>query len=140
MATDPIDPEARARLNQAMEERRADLGLKWREVAAAAGDISTEGLRNIRSGPSGIPPFRRRAVERALQWPRYEVDRILGDAEVPHEWSADQRAQMRAMSFDEAIAFGKNLKATENEQTAVTWLLEWGKERDATVSPEDSPL
>jgi hypothetical protein len=139
MATDPIDPAARARLNEAMEERRADLGLRWREVAAAAGDISTEGLRNIRFGPSGIPPFRRRALERALRWPRYEVDRILGETAVPHEWSAEERLQMRSMSLDEAIEFGRKLKDGQDEHAAVVWMQEWAKERDGALSPEDSP-
>lgn len=139
MATDPIDPAARARLDQAMEDRRNDLDLTWREVAAAAG-ISTEGIRNIRKGPNGIPDRRRRALERVLQWPRGEVDRLLGEAAPPKEWSAEERAQMRSMSFDEAVSFGQKLKDDESEHAAVVWMQEWAKERDRTLSPEDSPL
>lgn len=138
MATDPIDPAARARLDDAMEEARAELDLTWREVATAAG-MTTEGIRNIRKGPSGIPPRRRRALERVFKWPRNEVDRILGEA-TPHEWSAEERRVMRSMSLDDAILFGQKLKTDEDEHTAVVWLQEWAKERDAALSPEDSPL
>ena len=137
MATDPIDPAARARLEQAMEDQRAELDLTWREVAASAG-MTTEGIRNIRKGPTGIPPRRRRALERALRWPTGEVDRLLGETEVPHEWTADERAKMRSMSLDEAIAFGQKLKANGDERTAVVWIEEWAKERGRTLSTEDS--
>lgn len=80
VATDQIDPAARATLNQRMEEARADLGLRWRDVAEAAG-LTTEGLRGVRNGPSGVPAFTRRQIERALKWPTGEVDRILDDSE-----------------------------------------------------------
>lgn len=77
MAIDPIDPAARTELNRRMEERRAELGLRWREVAEIAGGITVEGIRGVRVGPSSIPPVTRRKLERALQWPPDEIDRIL---------------------------------------------------------------
>lgn len=114
-----LDPAARAALERRMEERRADLGLRWKDVADAMG-ITVEGIRGIRKGPSGIPAFTRRALERALRWPTGEVDRILGDTEAPlpsevparKEWSAEQRARWKTMSgveiVDEARRIGEN--------------------------------
>ena len=109
-----IEPTARQELNRRMEERRAKLGLRWRDVADAA-NVTTEGLRGVRTGPSSIPAFTRRAIERALQWPDYEVDRILDDTaaapaddEIPPDYSAETRQRMITMTVKEALEFVKD--------------------------------
>lgn len=91
-----IDEESRARLRQRMEERRLHLGLRWRDLAAPG--LSIETLRETRNGKRDVSVFTRRKIERALQWPIGEVDRILEDAE------ADQlRAAVSRPSRDEIL-------------------------------------
>lgn len=115
MAIDPIDPAARAELNRRMEERREELGLRWREVAEIAGGITVEGIRGVRVGPTKIPAVTRRKLERALQWPSGEIDRILDSAtgaspDAKPQWSAEQRAKWRTMTAAEIVAEGKRVE------------------------------
>jgi hypothetical protein len=115
MAIDPIDPAVRAELNRRMEERRTQLGLRWRQVAEIAGDITVEGIRGVRVGPTSIPPLTRRKLERALQWPEGEFDRILNAGASPPpaslaEWSPEQRARWRTMTAAEIVAEGKRIE------------------------------
>lgn len=66
--------KAEQRLEQAMNERRLDLGMRWNEVARRAG-VSTETLFRFRKGLRTEDTTH--AVERALQWRRGSVDAIL---------------------------------------------------------------
>jgi hypothetical protein len=59
-----------------MDERRADLGLRWLDVAEAAG-LTTEGLRGIRYGTGEIRSLTKRGLEDALKWARGSVNEIL---------------------------------------------------------------
>lgn len=140
VASDQIDPAARATLDQRMEEARADLGLRWRDVADAAG-ITTEGLRGVRNGPSGIPAFTRRQIERALKWSHGEVDRILDAATTSPaatpQWSATQRAKWRTMTPAEIIAEGKSIEAKYGVEWRIAYLEAAHHER-AKRTAEDS--
>ncbi|MDX8050437.1 hypothetical protein SK571_13680 [Lentzea sp. BCCO 10_0798] len=71
-----IDESARQRLDDAMDARRLDLGLEWREVAEQGG-ISYETLRAARRGTSNIPTKTRRAIERGLRWSPGSVTEVL---------------------------------------------------------------
>jgi transcriptional regulator with XRE-family HTH domain len=71
-----IDDAARRRLDEAMDQRRLELGLEWREVAERAG-ITYETLRAARRGKGNIPPRTRRAIERGLQWSPGSVAELL---------------------------------------------------------------
>lgn len=70
--------EARKRLAEAMEARRDQLGITWRQVAAAGG-TTYETLRAVRQGTNEITPPTRRAIEAGLHWPGGYVDAILAD-------------------------------------------------------------
>lgn len=121
-----IEPSARQELNGRLEQRRAELGLRWREVADAAG-ITTEGLRGVRTGPSNIPAFTRRGIERAMRWPANEIDRILDAAtdassNTGPQWSAEQRAKWRTMTAAEIVAEGKRIEAQFGTEARIQYL------------------
>ena len=71
-----ISPEARERLASLMDDRRLELGLRWRDVAEAGG-ISYEALRDIRNGSGGIRRLTEHAIDTGLQWEPGTVARIL---------------------------------------------------------------
>jgi hypothetical protein len=71
-----ISPEARERLASHMDDRRLELGLRWRDVAEAGG-ISYEALRDVRNGHGGIRRLTEHAIETALQWEAGSVASIL---------------------------------------------------------------
>ena len=76
-----ISPEARERLASLMDDRRLELGLRWRDVAEAGG-ISYEALRDVRNGTGGIRRLTEHAIETGLQWERGSVARILAGGEL----------------------------------------------------------
>lgn len=59
------DPHSR--LDDAMNQRRLELGLQWRDLAAAAG-ISYEALRAIRRGTSRPADLTAHKLDEALRW------------------------------------------------------------------------
>lgn len=67
---------ARERLNRLMDERRADLRLRWADVATRAG-LTKEGLRGVRQGPGSIRSLTKRGIEDALRWAPGSIDSIL---------------------------------------------------------------
>lgn len=72
--------EARDRLADAMNRRRVQLRLRWREVAERAGvDAST--LRRIRAGQLTLTDFVTEGIELALEWERDSVKAILDDGD-----------------------------------------------------------
>lgn len=64
------------RLSQAMDARRLDLGLSWKDVAAAS-TISEATLRAIRSGTNRPTALTARRIEDALQWRHGSIDVTL---------------------------------------------------------------
>jgi len=74
----PITPEQRDRLDRLMNERRLELGLTWREVAARAGR-SYEALRLLRTGPGGINELTAVQFARALGWQPRSILDVLSD-------------------------------------------------------------
>ena len=71
-----INPEARKRLADLMEQRRVSLRLTWREVAEAAG-ISYEALRNARNGTAAIAALTQAGIEDGLRWERGSIAHVL---------------------------------------------------------------
>ena len=59
-----------------MDDRRLELGLRWRDVAEAGG-ISYEALRDVRNGTRGIRRLTQHAIEVGLRWETGSVQRIL---------------------------------------------------------------
>lgn len=105
-----------------MEDRRVYLGVKWAEVAARGG-ISTETLRQIRSGASPMRPLTKRAVELGLAWTHGSVDRILNGDEpvidettendIRHGTSTDQALPADALRHDTRVETALPKDATE---------------------------
>lgn len=57
-------------LDQAMEQRRIELNMSWKEVAAAAG-VSVETITALRKGRTNARnanPLTKRGIERGFQW------------------------------------------------------------------------
>ncbi|UJW32424.1 hypothetical protein L3Q67_01140 [Saccharothrix sp. AJ9571] len=106
---EPIDEAARARLAAEMELQRAALNKRWRHIAAEA-DIAYETLRAVRKGPGGIPPFTRRRIEIALQWPVGRIDEILGDSTTATEATERARLADIAMLLDPERIIEKKLR------------------------------
>jgi hypothetical protein len=78
-------PEPHERLNEAMNERRLELRMNWREVAQAA-QISYEALRAIRRGGYRPTELTARGVDEALRWASGSVYAILAGGEpIPAE-------------------------------------------------------
>jgi len=100
-----ISPEARKRLDDAMDSRRVELAMTWRDVAKA-GDISYETLRAARRGAADIPALTRAAIERGLRWARGSVasvlageDPILLDAPARPEVTPEAVAEFQASTI-----------------------------------------
>ncbi|MFF0864230.1 hypothetical protein ACFYUV_20900 [Nonomuraea sp. NPDC003560] len=74
--TSDTDPEARARLSEAINERREQLRLTWNQVAQQAG-LTKEGLRSVRTETRRMMPLTKRGIEDALAWQAGSIDLIL---------------------------------------------------------------
>ncbi|MGW5876705.1 helix-turn-helix domain-containing protein [Nocardiopsis terrae] len=70
-------------LDQAMDQRRLTLGMRWRDLADHTG-MSGQALRDIRRGRSAPRELTVRQLEEALGWAPGSVHRILegGDPEL----------------------------------------------------------
>lgn len=73
----PEQTQERVRLDALMEERRIELGLRWRDLVERGGP-TYETFRAIRHGTGEIRPLTKRAIEASLQWAYGSVDAILG--------------------------------------------------------------
>lgn len=91
------EQEARRPLSEAMDARRVELDLRWRDVAARAG-LSVEAINALRAGRSGSPtPRTKTNLERALLWPPGTIDAYLERREPPAVTdSAHAEEQVRA--------------------------------------------
>ncbi|MFF4600606.1 hypothetical protein [Amycolatopsis sp. NPDC001319] len=124
-----------------MDDRRGELGMTWDEVAEHAG-ISVGNLYRIAGDPEAARRMRattKKGLERALQWKRGSIDSIASGGEPtalpderaseilpdpPHEWSAEERAKILAMTFEDIIDFGRMLRRTSGDHAALLWLKE----------------
>src|ERR1035441_4540885 len=67
------------RLGVLMDQRRGELRLRWKDVAARAG-ISYEGIRAVRNGTGAIRALTELGIEDALQWERGSIRSVLDGA------------------------------------------------------------
>lgn len=72
--------ESYERLNAAMEERRVQLRMSWRDITRAA-EMSYEGLRAIRKGERHPTAVTKARLEDALQWQAGSIDTLLSGGE-----------------------------------------------------------
>ncbi|MGW8357358.1 helix-turn-helix domain-containing protein [Streptomyces wedmorensis] len=82
------DPQAWARLGQALASARRALGLTQEELAARAG----VGLGSVKNAEAGVAPKARMpytipAIAKALGWPDGAVDAVLDGEAPPGGWS-----------------------------------------------------
>jgi hypothetical protein len=63
-----------------MDRRRAELGLRWADVADRGG-ITTQTLREVRAGTRRPRGLTKAAIERALEWTPGSVDAALEGGE-----------------------------------------------------------
>lgn len=73
-------PEPHERLDTAMNARRLELRMNWRDLAQAA-EVSYEALRAIRKGDYRPTELRARALDEALQWVPGSVYAVLDGGE-----------------------------------------------------------
>ena len=76
----PITPGARRKLADLMDDRRAELRLRWRDVADLGG-VSYEVIRAVRNGTGEIRTLTQRGIETGLRWSPGSVRAILGDGD-----------------------------------------------------------
>ncbi|MGW6739685.1 hypothetical protein ACWGDX_02875 [Streptomyces sp. NPDC055025] len=69
-----------SRLDGAMNARRLELGLAWKDVANVAG-ISYETLRGVRRGSTAGAELTLRRIERALKWAPGSIDAVVAGGE-----------------------------------------------------------
>lgn len=70
----------RERLNRYMEQRRAELGRRWEDVARIAG-LPRETINQVRFGQSNMRALTKRRVEQGLDWTAGSVDSVLDGGE-----------------------------------------------------------
>lgn len=117
-----------------MDERRAELGLTWTEVARRAG-LTPEALRLIRTKSTDLQRSTKDGIERALLWEPGSVDAVLagGDPTTQPRAEATQSgpsphtvAAATELTFEEALeVYGKALQQLRRAATI-----------DREVSPE----
>ncbi|MEV8395626.1 MULTISPECIES: hypothetical protein [Bacillati] len=84
-----------SRLDGAMNARRLELGLAWKDVARVAG-ISYETLRGVRRGSTAGAALTLRRIERALQWAQGSIDAVMAGGEATPLGDAVQADQPAA--------------------------------------------
>lgn len=100
-----------------MEERRLQLGDRWLDVANRA-DITTETLRQIRTGAQPMRPLTKRAIESGLIWAAGSVDNILAGGEAT---PVDQGGTGDP-DFDSLIAWLSRVASNPNRDAPLrTW-------------------
>lgn len=98
-------PEPHERLDEAMNQRRLELRLNWRDVAKGAG-ISYEALRAIRRGDSKPTELTARALDETLRWMPGSVYVVLngGTPTTVEAWEAEHESpSAEAISPSEAL-------------------------------------
>ncbi len=127
------------RLDEAMNRRRLQLRMNWRELAEAAG-ISYTALRAIRRGTYRPTELTAQDLDRALQWEPGSVYAVLDGgeatpigAQAPHERAADTQADSP----------GETGRATEmpltlNQELELAARLMAAQVRELGLSPDEA--
>jgi transcriptional regulator with XRE-family HTH domain len=108
-------------LGERIDKRRAELGLKLREVAGRAG-LSIEVLRAIRYGENDPRGTTMAAIDRALRWQAGSTERFLADGTepAPLDDHGEQDGERRAI-----IAGVRSLYPGDTVAEAI--MTQWGK-------------
>lgn len=111
-------PARAERLNKAMERRRVELDMSWREFASRA-NLSYEGLRGIRRGDRRPSTRAARRLEDVLQWKHGSIDAILaGGDPTPVDTPVNSEAaydEPRQRPGESDVAYARRLIAMAME-------------------------
>jgi DNA-binding XRE family transcriptional regulator len=126
-------PEPHERLDEAMNRRRLELRMNWREVATAA-EISYEALRSIRRGDYRPSELTAHALDRALNWkPGHGIEAIYaGKQPAPAELTSKPEPTVASLAEQLALvqeALRLLLEATEHDVPGVRELLDEAEHR-----------
>lgn len=136
LRTADYSQQARERLGAAVAEGRVAAGYKFRPPFAKVAQVSLRSLVDIETGKPGAGEANLTAIARALpNWTEDTPREVLEGGPIPplatetpaeptrtaHEWSAEERAQMAAMSMDQVMATYGDLR-TRSEYVALLWL------------------
>ncbi|MGW1035050.1 helix-turn-helix domain-containing protein [Streptomyces antibioticus] len=115
--------ELAKRRDTAMNRRRLDLGMTWRQVAAAAG-VSYETLRAVRKGDTAGGELTLSSIERALRWAPDAFEAIdSGREPAPLVDTADAPAGARAgelLPLEEELKLAQRLLAAVVRETKLS--------------------
>ena len=115
------------RLDEAMNERRLELRMNWRQVAEAA-DISYTALRAIRRGDYRPAELTARGIDEALKWPPGTVSALLGGAAAPPSNMSD--GETPASPADRDPTLSRELELARRLLAATV--------REMNLSPEEA--
>jgi transcriptional regulator with XRE-family HTH domain len=119
-----MDAESADRnLEDAMNDRRIELGVRWEEVARRGG-LSVAQLRRFRKGIGPRTPDTTRAVERALTWDSGHVASILSGPRAENQPrqagdeqpSGDDRMEELQAEFDRLEEQVRQMRRLLNQQ------------------------
>ena len=128
----PEQSQARAELATALEDRRAYLRVKWKDVADRA-DISVPTLNRARNTDYPLTADVKNGIEDALDLDRGAIDRKLAGGPLVLDTTPDaadtdlytltpeEEAKIHAMSMQELLDVGGELLKT-NELASILWL------------------
>ena len=82
------DPQAWARLGQALAGARQSQGLSQAEVAERA-DVSLKSVQSVEGGtvPKARMPFTIPVIAKTLGWPPGSVEKVLDGGPIPGDWT-----------------------------------------------------
>ena len=126
------------RLARYIDQRRLELGMKWDEVAAAAG-IKPPTLRAIRNGTNSPSPLTMRGLDRALQWAPGSVEQILkGSDPLPADQPpADPMGAAEAILDDMERRVADMKRLSRRDLAAIDALIEALKNPDLNGAHSD---
>lgn len=110
---------AQERLAQAVRDRRTWLGLSVREAAKQA-EISRGTWQALEDGSRVTRDHNYGGIQRALDWPPGEIDRILKDDADGQRGPTD--AEIATWTFEQIGAYATRIaKGPEGLQAAIAW-------------------
>lgn len=125
-------PQPHERLDVAMNERRLELRMNWREVATAAG-VSYEALRAVRRGDYRPTELTARGLDEALRWVPGSVLAILNGG-LPVTLESAQGDEAASLSGDgqaeEGPTLSRELRLAERLLAATV--------RELNLSPQEA--
>lgn len=141
----------RKRLGELVRTAREAQGYRSQPAFADAARVSARIISDVERGQK-VGRKSLEAIERTLRWTKGSTTTYLEGGSEPaaappstettHEWSADSRARILAMSGQEIIAQGRSFLTTSGTRAAMLWLTEAARikaEAEAIPAANDAP-